>query len=166
MLEEVATKQRLWAERAQSADIGGIGQIGSDIDARQLPHIDMDNFDPAFAQRPKYLFVYPRLYGFASRGRAAAEIQYRRQPLRRERLERTAQPASLDFKHCDLERSLKKQNHAETHTESEELRASGFWGERVIKKHIDPRLCRIARRATVSDRVGRRVPASIGPLFC
>ncbi len=72
VFEQVAAQQRLWPKRAQPADIGSIGQIRPDIDARQFAHVDMEGLDTATAQWAKHLEVDPRLYRFTHHGRAAA----------------------------------------------------------------------------------------------
>ena len=72
----------------------------------------MKDLDTTAAQRTKHLSVYPRLYRFAHHCRTAAEVQHRRQPLGRERVERAAEPAGLGFEHRDLDRSPGKRHDA------------------------------------------------------
>ena len=107
MLQQVAAEDRLRSKRTQTEHVGSIGQIRLDIDTQQLAAIDMDDFDLAVTQRAKHLAFDPWLHGFPDRGRTAAEIERGRQALRRERIERAAEPASLGFEHRGL-RSLRK----------------------------------------------------------
>src|SRR5262249_23689645 len=68
----------------------------------QLTHIDVDDLDIAGAQREEHVILDPGLDTFAHFGRAAAKIEQRREALRRECIERAAEPARLGFEHCCL----------------------------------------------------------------
>ena len=112
MLEQVAAEQCIWLECTESADIGGIRQVGPHVDARLLTHIDVNYFDATSAQRAEHLNLDPRLYSLAHRGRAAAEVEHRRKSLGRERVERLAEPKGLSFERRARERSDGKRHDA------------------------------------------------------
>ena len=105
VLEQAAAEERPWSKRAQPEHIGKVGQIGPDVDPRQLAYIHVDDLNATAAQRAKHLAVDPRLYRLAHRSRVAAEVEQRRQSFGLERVERAAEPASLGFEHRGLERS-------------------------------------------------------------
>lgn len=102
VLEQIAAKKSAGPQSMQPGQIVGIGQIGADVDPWQITHVDVHDLDATFTQWPKHLVVNPRLYYFASSGRAAAKVEQRRQSLGRKRVKHAAQPGSLGFKHCDL----------------------------------------------------------------
>jgi hypothetical protein len=104
MLEQVAAEERLRSKRTQPEHIGSIGQVRLYVDARQTPHIDMNDLDLAVTQRAKHLAFDPWLHGFPHRGRTAAKVEHRRQALGRVRVERAAEPACLGFEHRGLVR--------------------------------------------------------------
>jgi hypothetical protein len=64
----------------------------------------MDDLDAAGSQRAEQLLLDPRLHDLADIGRAAAEVEQRRQPLGREYIQRAAEPAGLGFEHRGLAR--------------------------------------------------------------
>jgi hypothetical protein len=65
VLEQVAAQKRLRLETAEPAHIGGIGQIGLDVDTRHFAHVDMNNLDTAIPQRTKHLAFDPWLHRFS-----------------------------------------------------------------------------------------------------
>ena len=108
MLKQIAAEQRSWPKRSQAPDIGGISQIGFDIDPRQVTHIDVDHLDLAGAQREEHLILDPGLDTFTHFDRATAKVEQRREALWRECIERAAEPARLGFEHRGLACSPKR----------------------------------------------------------
>jgi hypothetical protein len=118
MLEQVA-EQCPRVERPESDHVGVLSQIGLNIDPGQFALIDVDDLDAADSQGPEQLLLDPRLHELADIGRAAAEIEKRRQPLGRESIQRAAEPASLGLEHRGLARSAKTYHDAPTLYRSE-----------------------------------------------
>jgi hypothetical protein len=100
VLEDIAAEQCLWAKRLQAPDIRRIGQVRFDIDPWQLSHIDVYDLDVPAAQGQKELILDPGLHTFAHFGRTASEVEQRRESLRREYIERVAEPAGFGLEHC------------------------------------------------------------------
>ena len=106
-------------KRPEADHVVVIGQIGLNIDPGQFALIDVDDLDAAGSQRAEQLLLDPRLHDLADIGRAAAEVEQRRQPLGREYIQRAAEPARLGFEHRGLARSAKTRHDAPTPYRSE-----------------------------------------------
>src|SRR3954469_21809335 len=92
----------------------------------------MDDLDAAIAQWSKDLALHPRLHRLANLGRAAAQVEQRRQPLGRERFERKAEPASLGFEHRVLDRGWATCNDASSRPD----RGSGLRAGRSLSRPL------------------------------
>ncbi|HXO89814.1 MAG TPA: hypothetical protein VN849_03415 [Stellaceae bacterium] len=99
-------------KRPEADHVVVISQIGLNIDPEQFSLIDMDDLDPVGAQGAEQLILDPRLHNLADIGRAAAEVEQRRQPPWREKIHHGAEPAGLGFEHRGLarKRATKRRN--------------------------------------------------------
>src|SRR5215472_1559000 len=125
----------------------------------------MKGLDASVAQRAKHLGIDPRLRRLAHSGRAAAEVQHRRKPLGRERLERAAEPTGFGFEHRDFDRSpesatmpqsaiVAKEPSAssgllERHARSKAL-LEGSWWQPFACASVDPSASASPRRERLS----------------
>ena len=106
-------------KRLEADHIVAIGQIGPNIDPGQFAPIDVQDLDAAGSQWTEQLLFDPGLHDFADIGRAAAEVEQRRQPLGREYIQRAAEPAGLGFEHRGLARPKKTRHDAPSPYRSE-----------------------------------------------
>jgi hypothetical protein len=136
MLEQVAAERCPGVKRPEADHVVVISQIGLNIDPEQFSLIDMDDLDPAGAQGAEQLILDPRLHDRAEIGRAAAEVEHRRQPLRREKIHHAAEPAGLGFEHRGLARPSK---NAPRCPKPESLGKSGptSWQSRAWRTTLD-----------------------------
>ena len=145
MLEQVAAERCPGVKRPEADHVVVISQIGLNIDPEQFSLIDMDDLDPAGAQGAEQLILDPRLHNLADIGRAAAEVEQRRQPLGREYIQRAAEPAGLGFEHRGLARPRKTRHDAPSLYRSERATCASrrtpspgeHRGERVIEQCSD-----------------------------